>query len=73
MINDRIATYYDNGDAKFKTRETSLYSTSALQKTGVCMQSKTYERTAVTLSYELSSNGSISEVKFGPALGGCKK
>lgn len=69
QINRKIAQWYTNTHFNFYT--SALYTTSTLQKTGVCMQSKLSKNSAITISYITNTSGSIYKFKHGPALGGC--
>jgi hypothetical protein len=72
MINNVISRWYSHSDANFGTRDQELYSTSALQKVGKCMQSATYPIIGITVDYVEQEN-SISKVYHGSSIGGCEK
>ena len=70
MINNIISGWYSHSDAKFKTRASELYKSSALQKHGQCMQSSTYAAIGITVDY-IIENDSIVEVRHGASVQGC--
>ena len=71
MINNVITRPYSHSDANFQTRVSELLPTSLLQIKGQCIQSKKYPLIGVTIDY-IIRNRSITQVKHGPAAGGCK-
>ncbi|MFW2440925.1 MAG: hypothetical protein ACN4GR_16335 [Arenicellales bacterium] len=72
MINNILSKWYSHSDAKFLTRESEMYSGSALQKKGQCIQSATYPAIGITVDYQITNN-SITGVIHGSSIQGCTK
>lgn len=71
MINNVISGWYSHSDADFQTRPDELYAGSALQKRGLCIQSKTYPKICIVVEY-IVDNGYITKVHHASCFGGCK-
>lgn len=72
MINNAISRWYSHSDAAFQTRVSELFPSSMFQKTGLCVQSKTYPTIGITVGYEVKGN-SIVRVRHGSSIQGCTK
>lgn len=71
MINILISQWYSHSDAKFRTRTTELFKSSALQKKGQCIQSQTYPAIGITVDYFIKDD-SITGAIHGQSIQGCK-
>ena len=72
MINNIVSKWYSHSDANFQNRVTEMYSGSALQKKGQCIQSKKYPLIGITIDYFIKDN-SITGVIHGSSVQGCTK